>query len=51
MAALDDGTRDKVLYIPRIAAHTQDPDAHQVIKIIKDGLYELRIEYNTQKYL
>lgn len=38
MAALDDGTRDKVLYILTLL-RTQDRMPVKFIKIIKDGLY------------
>ena len=49
MAALDDGTRDKVLYILALL-RTQDRMPVKFIKIVKDGLYELRIEYNKNIY-
>ncbi len=49
MAALDDGTRDKVLYILTLL-RTQDRMPVKFIKIVKDGLYELRIEYNKNIY-
>lgn len=46
---LDNGTRDKVLYILTLL-RTQDRMPTKFIKIIKDGLYELRIEYNKNIY-
>lgn len=46
---LDDNTRDKVLYILALL-RTQDRMPLKFIKIIKDGLYELRIEYNKNIY-
>lgn len=49
METLDEGTRDKVLYILALL-RTQDRLPVKFIKIIKDGLYELRIEYNKNIY-
>jgi phage-related protein len=49
METLDEGTRDKVLYILALL-RTQDRMPVKFIKIIKDGLYELRIGYNKNIY-
>jgi phage-related protein len=49
IAALDEGTRDKVLYILALL-RTQDRMPVKFIKTIRDGLYELRIEYSKNIY-
>lgn len=46
---LDKGTQDKVLYVFMLL-RTQDRLPIKFIKLIRDGLYELRIEYNGNIY-
>ena len=48
-AELDKGTQDKVLYI-LILLRTQDRLPTKFIKAIRDGLFEVRIEYNGNIY-
>lgn len=48
-AALDKGTQDKVLYILMLL-RTQDRLPTKFIKFIRDGLYEVRIEYSSNIY-
>lgn len=47
--ALDDGTQDKVLYVLMLL-RTQDRLPTKFIKAIRDGLFELRIEYRGNIY-
>lgn len=46
---LDRGTQDKILYILMLL-RTQDRLPVKFIKYIRDGLYELRVEYNGNIY-
>ncbi len=46
---LDKGTQDKVLYILMLL-RTQDRLPTKFIKAIRDGLFELRIQYNSNIY-
>ncbi len=48
-AQLDSGTQDKVLYVLMLL-RTQDRLPTKFIKLIRNGLYELRIEYNGNIY-
>ena len=48
-AELDKGTQDKVLYILMLL-RTQDRLPTKFIKAIRDGLFEVRIEYNGNIY-
>ena len=45
-AELDKGTQDKVLYVLMLL-RTQDRLPTKFIKVIRDGLFEVRIEYRT----
>lgn len=47
--ALDNGTQDKVLYVLMLL-RTQDRLPTKFIKAIRDGLFELRIEYRGNIY-
>lgn len=46
---LDERTQDKVLYVLMLL-RTQDRLPAKFIKLIRDGLFELRIEYNSNIY-
>ena len=48
-AALDTGTQDKVLYVLMLL-RTQDRLPTKFIKAIRDGLFEVRVEYNGNIY-
>ena len=48
-AELDKGTQDKVLYILMLL-RTQDRLPTKFIKAIRDGLFEVRIEFNSNIY-
>ena len=48
-AELDKGTQDKVLYVLMLL-RTQDRLPTKFIKAIRDGLFEVRIEYNSNIY-
>ena len=48
-AELDKGMQDKVLYILMLL-RTQDRLPTKFIKAIRDGLFEVRIEYNGNIY-
>ena len=48
-SALDKSTQDKILYILMLL-RTQDRLPTKFIKAIRDGLFELRIEYNSNIY-
>lgn len=48
-SGLDEGTQDKVLYVLMLL-RTQDRLPKKFIKLIRDGLYELRIEYGGNIY-
>ena len=48
-AVLDQGTQDKVLYVLMLL-RTQDRLPTKFIKAIRDGLFELRIEYAGNIY-
>ena len=48
-AELDKGTQDNVLYILMLL-RTQDRLPTKFIKAIRDGLFEVRIEYNGNIY-
>ena len=48
-AELDKGTQDKVLYVLMLL-RTQDRLPTKFIKAIRDGLFEVRIEYNSSIY-
>jgi phage-related protein len=47
--SLDAGTQDKILYVLTLL-RTQDRLPVKFMKIIRDGLYELRVEYNSNIY-
>lgn len=49
ISSLDDKTREKLLYI-LLLLRTQDRLPVKFIKYIEDGLYELRLKYNTNIY-
>ena len=46
---LDRGTQDKILYVLMLL-RTQDRLPKKFIKAIRDGLFELRIEFNSNIY-
>ena len=46
---LDTGTQDKILYVLMLL-QTQDRIALKFMKLIEEGLYELRIEYQSNIY-
>ena len=46
---LDTGTQDKILYVLMLL-QTQDRIPLKVMKLIEEGLYELRIEYQSNIY-
>ena len=48
-ANLDKGTQDKILYVLMLL-RTQDRLPTKFIKAIRDGLFEVRIEYNSNIY-
>ena len=48
-AQLDTNTQDKVLYVLMLL-RTQDRLPTKFIKLIRNGLYELRVEYNGNIY-
>ena len=48
-AELDKGTQNKVLYVLMLL-RTQDRLPTKFIKAIRDGLFEVRIEYNSNIY-
>ena len=48
-AQLDTSTQDKVLYVLMLL-RTQDRLPTKFIKLIRNGLYELRVEYNGNIY-
>lgn len=48
-AELDGATQDKVLYVLMLL-RTQDRLPTKFIKAIRDGLFEVRIEYNSSIY-
>lgn len=48
-AQLDSGTQDKILYVLTLLK-AQDRMPSKFIKPIRNGLYELRIEYNGNIY-
>lgn len=48
-AALDKGAQDKVLYVLMLL-RTQDRLPTKFIKAIRDGLFEVRIEFNSNIY-
>lgn len=47
--SLDEGTQEKVLYVLMLL-ETQDRMPVKFMKLIEDGLYELRIEYQGNIY-
>lgn len=46
---LDTGTQDKILYVLMLL-QTQDRIPLKFMKLIEEGLYELRIEYQSNIY-
>ena len=46
---LDTGTQDKILYVLMLL-QTQDRITLKFMKLIEEGLYELRIEYQSNIY-
>lgn len=47
--SLDSGTQDKILYVLMLL-QTQDRMPVKFMRLIDDGLYELRIEYQSNIY-